>query len=311
MTQSIHSESSQGRTREVKRVLWMILGLNVLVSLAKLSWGVLSNSAAMTADGIHSLFDGTSNVVALIGLSIASRPADEDHPYGHAKFENYASIVIGLMLIVAGFTIGKQGVARILGQGEPPEVSAVSFVVMLVTLAINIGVATYERHQGKHLKSDILIADSSHTASDIFVSVGVIISLILVHLGFPMADAVVSLIIAVVIFYTATTIFKQADETLSDRARLPMDVLDKLACSVEGVKSAHEIRTRGTEAEVYLDMHIVVAPDITVLKGHQISHEVELVICQRFPQIVDLTIHVEPEGAEYYGETCSLTESHS
>lgn len=302
MTSLQHLDNAHKRMREIRRVLWIILFLNVLVALAKMAWGYISHSAAMQADGIHSLFDGTSNIIALVGLSIAARPADDDHPYGHSKFENYASVVIGLMLLFAAYTIGSQGIAGLMGKAKALEVSGMSFAVMIITLIINIGVASYERKVGKRLNSDILLADSSHTASDILVSLGVIVSLVLAKFGFTMADSIVSLIIAAVIFYTAWGVFKQANETLSDKARLPIDELVAVAHSVNGAIAAHEVRTRGSEAEVYLDMHLVVDPNITVLQGHQISHDVEDAICKAFPQVVDITIHVEPEGWEFQGE---------
>lgn len=302
MDGSSHHMDSHRRIREVRKVLWIILWLNVGVAVAKMAWGYLSHSAAMVADGFHSLFDGTSNIVALVGLSIAARPADEDHPYGHSKYENYASVVIGLMLLSAAYTIGSQGFSRLLGQGQPVQVSLMSFIVIISTIAVNIFVTTYESRVGKRLKSEILIADAAHTRSDVLVSLGVLVSLVLVKLGFEMADAIVSIFIAVMILYTAWGVFKQANETLSDKARISIDELRDVVHTVPGAIDCHEIRTRGTEAEVYLDMHLVVDPHITVLQGHEISHQVEHAVTEAFPLIVDVTIHVEPEGYEFIGE---------
>lgn len=289
----------RGRIRGIKRVLWLVLALNVGVALAKLIWGVFSGSAAMTADGFHSLFDGTSNIIGIVGMSLAARPADEDHPYGHSKYETYAAVIIGLMLLIAAYSIGREAVTRLMGQGQPPTVTWTSFAIMFGTLLINFFVTTYERRAGKRLNSEILLADASHTASDVLVSLGVIVSLALVKwLHWYQADAIVSLIIAVVIVYTAWTVFKSANYTLSDSARIDEDEIDHVVLAVPGVKDTHHVRTRGSESEVYLDLHIQVEPTITVAEGHAIAHAVENRVCEKYPQIVDVVVHVEPYGPD-------------
>lgn len=298
VNESIKSPNAGQRNRGIKRVLWIILGLNILVAAAKLAWGLYSRSASMTADGFHSMFDGTSNVVGLVGMGFAARPADQDHPYGHTKYETYASVVIALMLLLAAFSIGREAIMRLMGSGTPPEVTVTSFAVMISTLIINIFVTTYERKEGKRLGSEILIADASHTKSDILVSLGVIVSLVLVKLGFGIADGIVSLGISVAIVWTAWGVFKQANVTLSDSARIPTSSLEACAMAIGGVISTHHVRTRGTDSEVYVDMHVVVNPSITVREGHAIAHGVEQCIEAEFPQVADVVIHVEPEGDE-------------
>ena len=292
------------RVREIKKVLWVILGLNLLVAFAKLFWGLFSGSAAMTADGFHSMFDGTSNVVGLIGMTFAARPADDDHPYGHSKYETYSAVMIAAMLLFAAYSIGSEAVNRLMGHGQPPQVTATSFAIMFGTLLVNFFVTTYERRVGKRLNSEILIADASHTASDILVSLGVIVSLILVkffHL--MMADAIVSLLIAGAIVYTAWGVFKQASATLSDSARIPEEGLEACIRSVPGILDIHHVRTRGTESEVYVDLHIMVDPYITVKDGHRIAHEVEECIEIKYPQAIDVIVHVEPYmPEEAYGQ---------
>src|SRR5512139_684249 len=123
------------RTRTVRLVLWVVLGLNVAVAAAKYLYGLATASIAMQADGFHSLFDGTSNVIGLIGLAVAIRPPDRDHPYGHAKYETYAAAVIGAMLLLAAWKVGSVALTRLTGSGEPPRIDAGSFAVMISTLA--------------------------------------------------------------------------------------------------------------------------------------------------------------------------------
>jgi len=282
------------RLRRIRRVLWCVLGLNVAVAIAKIVWGYVSGSIAMQADGYHSLFDGASNVVGLIGLGMAARPADRGHPYGHGKYETYASAAIGAMLALAAYTVGFSAIERLATGGAPPRVDAVSFGVMFVTLAINIGVTAYERRVGKRLGSDILIADAKHTGSDVLVSLGVIGGLVAVRLGYPIADPLIALAVAGAIAYAAWGIFRQAGVTLSDAARISPNLISEAACEVPGALGCHDVRTRGSRAEVYVDMHVQVAPEMTVEEGHAVAESVERAICRRFPEVVDVIVHLEP-----------------
>jgi len=282
--------------RDIKRMLWIILFLNFAVAFAKLFAGLAIKSAAMQADGFHSMFDGTSNIVGLIGMGFASRPADRDHPYGHGKFETYASAVIGAMLLFAAYRIGSEAVTSLMHPSAAgPNVDLMSFVVMVGTLAVNLGVTMWERAVGKKLGSAILVADASHTGSDALVSIGVIISLVLVKFfNMPLADPIVALLVTVAIVYTAWGVFKQASATLSDSARIPAADICAVAMAVPGVLGCHHIRTRGSEAEVAVDLHIQVDPQVTVAEGHEIAEQVERQVAERYREVMDVIAHLEP-----------------
>jgi cation diffusion facilitator family transporter len=288
---------AKDRVRAIRRVLWVVLVLNVVVALAKLLYGIFSNSAAMQADGISSMFDGVSNVVALIGMGFAARPADRDHPYGHAKFETFTAAIIAIMLGIACYGVARGAVASLRGN-EVTEVTIISFVIMIGTLAVNIGVTTWEARAGRRLGSEVLTADSRHTLSDVMVSIGVIISLVLVKLGFEKADGVIALLVAVVIAYTAFTIIRRVARTLGDAARLPEEDLAAVAGAVEGVVGCHSVRTRGSVNWVAADLHVLVAPDTTVERGHAIADAVEDALRARYPQLADIVVHVEPAERE-------------
>lgn len=289
------SDGTDGiRLRGVRVVLWVILLLNVAVALAKLLYGLAIHSVAMQADGFHSFFDGASNVVGLVGMGFAGQPADQDHPYGHAKYETYASAAIGAMLLLAAWRVGSAALSRLLDGGVAPSVDAASFGVMAVTLATNLFVTAYERRKGKALQSEILIADASHTASDILVSLGVVAGLVAVKLGYPKADPVIALLVAVAIGWTAWQVFRQAGETFSDAARLPVDTVCTVAMGVPGVLGCHSIRTRGLSSDVHVDLHIQVDPQATVQSGHAIAEAVERRVCERFAGVSDVIVHLEP-----------------
>ena len=291
------AEQRAARDRAVRRILWIVLILNLVVAAAKFVYGLITSSSSMQADGIHSSFDSINNIVCLVGLAIASRPADESHPYGHKKFETYASLVIGISLIVAAGTVVGQAVGKFTGDAAQAQVNVGSFVVMGLTLAMNIGVSTVERRRGRELRSDMLVADAEHTMSDVWVSLSVIAGLVLVKLGLDVADPIVSLLVAVFIARAAFEILRQVNASLADMARLPERAVRELAEGVEGVRGAHNIRTRGTEAAVYADLHVLVNPNMTVRDAHKVAHDVEKVICGVYPQVVDVTVHVEPDDA--------------
>ena len=282
------------RMRSIRRVLWTILLLNLGVAAAKYAWGTISGSASMQADGIHSVFDSAGNVVGLVGISLAARPADAGHPYGHAKFETYASLVIGVLLLLAAFEVGSSAAAKLAAGSYTAEVGPMSFVVMAGTLAVNLGVTVYERRFAKRLKSEVLAADANHTLSDALVSVGVIAGLAAVALGFPMADPIMALVVTVAILATAYDVFKHALATLSDRARIPEGDLRAAALAVPGVRGVHRIRTRGTEGEVYADLHVLVDPSMTVADAHRLADEVEADIKERFANVIEVLVHIEP-----------------
>lgn len=291
------------RVARIRRVLWGVLLLNLTVALVKLVWGRLSGSVAMQADGFHSLFDGTSNVIGLLGMRLAGRPADRDHPYGHGKYETYASLGIGVMLAFAAYNVGGNAVAKLMAGAEPAQVTVTSFAVMVGTLIVNLVITTYERRVGKRIGSDILLADSAHTASDVWVSMGVIAGLVAVRLGYPVVDPLVALLVAGVIAWTAFGIFKQATATLSDTVRIPPAEVCAVARSVPGVLGCHHVRTRGTEAETYVDLHVQVDPQMSVSAAHAISVQVERRICDSFTSAVDVVVHIEPLDAYQQSKT--------
>lgn len=291
------------RIRAVRRVLWWVLVLNVAVAAAKLIYGLLIDSVSVTADGFHSLFDGTSNVIGLIGLSVAARPADRSHPYGHAKFETFASAAIGAMLMLAAWRVGSSAFERLQNPGAGPSVDAVSFAVMVGTLIVNVVVTTLEHRAGQRLGSQVLKADASHTASDVLVTVSVIAGLVAVRLGYPIADPVLGLVVSAFIVVTGVRVLASAGETLADAAQIDPAAVCEFVLGLEGVRGCHDVRTRGSESGVYVDLHVQVDPAISVAQGHAIAEQVEEAIGNGFDEVVDVIAHLEPLDAYQIGKT--------
>lgn len=285
------------RSKKVQQVLVIVLFLNLAVAFAKIIYGTLSGALSMTADGYHSLFDGVSNIVGLVGSFIAARPPDKEHPYGYQKYETVTSIFIALLLLFVGFEIFRNSLDRFLIRSVP-EVTAISFLVILGTMCINYLVTHYEYGQGIALRSQVLIADSMHTKSDIYVSLSVIVSLAAVKLGFPLLDPVIALLISFLIFRAGFRIMKESYRVLLDMSRLEEEDICSLVIGVEGVLGCHKIRTRGGMGDIRIDMHVLVKADLPLEEAHLISHNVSKTLKAEYKDITDVVVHLEPASPQ-------------
>lgn len=281
------------RQHGVRRVLLAVLVLNLLVAGAKLAFGLLSGSLAMTADGFHSLLDGMGNVVALVGIVVASRPPDPNHAYGHSRYETLTSLGVAGMMLLALFGL-VQGAWSRLQSGSEPDVTALSFVVMLATLAVNVFVTLWERRAARRLSSTLLLADARHTTSDILVSLSVIGSLVAVALGVGWADAAITFAIAGAIAWGAWQIVRDASLVLTDATAGEPDAIAAAALAVPGVIGTHNVRSRGGEGRVWVDLHIQVAPQMPVDRAHDIASAVAQNVERELQRPADVTVHVEP-----------------
>lgn len=288
---------SKERFLKIRHLLFYILLLNWGVAAAKLIYGGLIRSASMTADGFHSFSDGSSNIIGLFGIWLASRPIDESHPYGHKKFETLTSIGISVLLFLVGFNVVREGVLRFY-YPVVPKVNINSFLVMGITLAINLLVMIYETRMGKILKSDILISDALHTRADILTSSSVIFSLIGIKLGYPLLDPVASLIISVFIGYAALNILRESSRVLSDGVAIQIDEIEKVVLSIKGVKKCHRIRSRGRPDDIHIDLHVLVDPEMHVHRAHHLSYAIENKIKRDFRGVTDVVVHMEPMEVE-------------
>jgi cation diffusion facilitator family transporter len=280
--------------KQIIKVLVLALSLNLLVAFAKLIYGNLTGSISMKADGFHSLMDGASTTVGMLGIWVASRPPDESHPYGHRKHEQFASLLIAGLLLITGFEVAR-GAIQTLCEPYIPRVTSMSFAIMLGTMAVNLFISTLENRKGREYKSQILIADSLHTRSDIFVSIGVICSLIAVKAGYPMIDIVAGIVIALIIGKAGLDVVKEVSFTLLDASVLDTDMLCKIALEVEGIEDCHNIRTRGTADNVYVDLHVHVREDMPMDEAHCLAHAVENRIKESVEGVRDVIVHLEPE----------------
>ena len=289
--------------RAIRRVLWITLGLNLIPTVAKLTVGYRTGSLSLTADGFDSLFDAASNVIGLVGIYLAARPADRDHPYGHRKVENLTTLVIAGLLFLTTWELTRGAFERLRDPSLiQAEVNIWSFGALLLSILVHLTVVWYELRAGRRLHSDVLVADALHTRADIFVSLSVVGGLIAIRLGYPLADPILALAIALVIAKIGIDIIRESSPTLVDRMAVSPDQVEQIALSVPGVVSSHKARSRGHESAVYADLHIRVDPAMSTEQAHAIAHEVQRRLRQSRTDIQDVTIHVEPADSSSEGQ---------
>lgn len=280
---------------EVRRVLWIILFANIAVAVAKIIMGNFTHSSSMTADGFHSMADGSNNIIGLIGIWIASKPADLEHPYGHRKYETLTGLFIVMMLVYLGFKTIVEAISKFSSPVVSLQVTTESLVVMLVTLCINIFISRYEYKKGAELNSTILVSDSMHTKSDIYVTIGVLTTLIAVKLGAPpIVDPIASLIVAGFILYAAYEIFKSASGILVDSNTVDVEEVSKIVLEQEGVFGVHKIRSRGMADDIHIDMHVLADPKLSLEESHNLNHEIEEALRNALNKNAQVIIHIEP-----------------
>ncbi|MHA1596064.1 MAG: cation diffusion facilitator family transporter [Candidatus Asgardarchaeia archaeon] len=285
----------EGRKREIIKVLFIILALNYLIASVKLLYAMIVNSIALMADGIHSFLDGTSNILGIVAMIISSKPVDESHPYGHEKFEFIASFSIGFMVILAFLEIVSQSFVRLF---NPVEMYAGldSIMLLLLVLVVNSFITKYEGSKGKELMSEILIADSRHTLSDVLATTSVIVSFSMNMVGIKGIDPFIAIIVSFIILKSGYEIVKRSIIPLSDASVIDAGKVREIALSVKGVLDCHKIRSRGSLNKIFIDCHIVVDPNMKIVDAHNLCDVVEDKIKEEIQNVEDVTIHAEPAG---------------
>lgn len=277
-------------------MLTLTLALNLTVVVGKLIAGILAGSLSVISDAIHSSVDSLNNVVGLVVMRYATAEPDDEHPYGHAKFETLAAFAIAGFLFVTCYQIGLSAFKKLFSHETATiEITALTIGVMVATIVVNVFVAVYEQREGRRLKSEFLIADAIHTRSDILVSCSVLVGLVLIRLGYVWLDPVVSLAVAAFIAWNGYQIFKATVPVLVDAAPVPSSRIAEIAERVPGVHSVHDVRSRSHGGEMFIEMHLHVAAEIEAdhVASHAITEAVEQRLADEFGRVT-ATIHVEP-----------------
>ncbi|WP_353930431.1 cation diffusion facilitator family transporter [Okeanomitos corallinicola TIOX110] len=289
---------------EIRKVLIITLILNLFVMAIKAVVGYSTGSLSLLADALHSVTDSANNVLGLIAIKFSSPVPDREHPYGHHKFEAVGALGIAAFLGIACFEILQGAIERILKGGSTIKISGVELWLLLIVLGVNIFVAFYERNVGRRVGSPILIADATHTMSDVWVTISVLGGLIGIWwLNLQWLDVVLAFPVALLVFWSGWSVLKENLPWLVDEMAIAPETIHSIAVAVPGVINCHDIASRGVLGrQVFIEMHLIVdAPDVET--AHHITEAVEQQLQQRFSP-VRIIIHVEPP--EYKTETISF-----
>jgi divalent metal cation (Fe/Co/Zn/Cd) transporter len=255
-----HQLPPTARYAAVSGVLIRVLLLNLMVAAAKIVFGYLSGAISILSDGFHSLTDAASNVVGLVGVQAAKQPPDEDHPYGHRKYETVAAGLVTVFLLLVVVEVLRNAINNLAGRST----------------------------------SEVLLADAMQTRGDVWTSLTVIAALIGARAGLPILDPLAAIVVAGFIGHAGYQIARATTRILSDRIVIAEPDIEQVVMSVAGVLGCHQIRTRGTVDHVFLDLHVWLPAAMPLTQAHALSHVVKDRLMARYPQIVDAVIHIEP-----------------
>lgn len=279
--------------RQIKRVLIITMLLNFLAMGIKVVAGVFTGALSLVADGIDSLFDGISNAVGLAGLYIAGKPPDAEHPYGHRKFETIAALTISFLLFLTSFQLLGAAWERF-RYPEAPNVNIWTAIALVAAMGVQAGTSFYELRAGKKLNSEVLVADAMHTRASILVSASVLAGLLLVRLGFPQADPLITVLIALFIAKIGVDILIETVPVLVDQAPIdPQRIADEVQL-VDGVESFHRVRSRGALGSAAVDLHVRISPQKTMREADLIADNVRQRLLA-LESVTDVTVHVEAQ----------------
>lgn len=278
------------RDDRVRRVLWIEGAANVVILVFKLIAGLATGSLAILGDALHSLSDVANNAMALLIMRHSTKDADDDHPYGHRKFETLAVFVLATLLTVLAFELCVRAVT---GGTSDIGTSGWTLAIMLGALSVNIGIAWWEHRQARILQSDILHADAAHTFADSLTTAVVIAGWQLAAHGFPWIDRIAAVGVAALVGFLAYGLFKRAVPVLVDGVALDADELGRTVQAVEGVREVRRSRSRWIGSVASVDVVVAVDPHLDTVASHAIADAVEAAIEARFGAR-DTTVHVEP-----------------
>lgn len=291
------------RQKNITRVTLVGTAVNLVLTVAKILSGVFGRSAAMIADGIHSLSDLASDIVVLVFVRISSKGKDRNHDYGHGKFETLATLIVSLILVVVAAELMSSGVGlvkRILSGESLPSPSWLALSAAVLSILAKEWLFRYTIKEGRKADSPVVVANAWHHRSDALSSVGSLIGIAgAMFLGdkWVILDPLASCIISVAIFVVAVKMAMPSLRELLD-VSLPDETekeIIKIASSVDGVHDVHNLKTRRNGPSIIIDAHIVVDPVITIVQAHDIATAVERALCEKFGSGTQISIHVEPD----------------
>jgi cation diffusion facilitator family transporter len=278
----------------VRTALFIVLLLNAISAAVKIGVGARTGALTVLGAALESALDMLSNVVAILVVSIASREPDDDHPYGHEKFETLGTLGIVCFLSITCFELLRQSIGELTGRHALPTAGLFDGALLVASLAVNGFVVFYERQRGRALGSTLLLADAAHTASDILVTALAIASLLLSHLGYTRADALLGILVALIIAWSGYQILRDSIPILVDARAVEADRLTSIVRTIPGVVGVRSARSRRTASgHLFAEVTILVDGETSVSDAHTFTDEVERAIARELGT-AEAIVHVEP-----------------
>lgn len=272
--------------------------VNAVLSIAKLAAGIIGKSNAMVSDAFHSASDVFSTFVVIIGIKMAAKKADSDHPYGHERMECVAAIILAMLLAIVGVGIGISGIKNIAsGHYDTLVIPGITaLVAAIVSILVKELMFRYTKAVAKKINSGALMADAWHHRSDALSSIGSLIGIMFARIGFPVMDSIAGVIISLCIIKAAYDIFKDGLDKMVDHScdKETEQNIRNAALKIDGVQGIDDLKTRLFGDKIYVDMEILLNRDLTLGKAHTIAEQVHDVIENDFPECKHCMIHVNP-----------------
>lgn len=291
------NDEELNRKSELRKVTFLGMFLNVTLVFLKFLAGFLSGTQAIIADAVHSLSDFVSDAFVLISIKISSKPADRTHQYGHYRFENLFTIVVGFILVSAAIFLGYNAIVSIItGKYHNRDNLWVAFSIALVSVFSKEFIFQKTRKIGEKFDSEIVIANAWHHRSDSFSSIAAAAGILGSIIGFNIADSIAAIIVGAMIIKVGLELIIKNVNILVDSS-IDRDTLELIKRSVESVPEViefHNLKTRYIGPYIYCELHILVEPHLTITKAHEISHLVKNEIMEKVKNIKDVQIHIEP-----------------
>jgi cation diffusion facilitator family transporter len=283
------------------RVTYIGALVNIFLTIIKIGFGFFGQSAALIADGIHSLSDLVSDFFVIIAIKLGSREADHDHPYGHRRFETMATVLLGAGLVLIAGGIAWDAIERLTDPAKLLIPNRDTMGIAVVSILANEWLFHYTKRVGEETRSKLLLANAWHHRSDAFSSIVVLFGIGGVLIGYPFADAIAAVIVAIMIAKMGIGLVLESIYELVDSS-LPEDFvreIRRIIKQTQGVRSIHLLRTRRMGEDAYVDTHIVVDSRISVSEGHMIGDAVRDNLKLEFDDVVDVLVHIDPEDDEF------------
>ena len=307
------SSKNQERYKATRNVTLTGAIVNSLLAIAQLVGGFFAQSQALIADGVHTLSDLASDFVVLFAAKVASKDADEDHPYGHGRFETVATVILGVALGSVAIGIAMSAIGRLMNPERLLQPQPLALLFIALAIISKEGLYHYTMSVANRLDSKMLKANAWHHRSDaissVLVAIGVAGS---VFLEIPWLDAAAAIIVAVMIFYMGLKLILDSTMELVDTAWEPekTDSIKSFIGDIEGVEEMHMLRTRKMGNSVLADIHVQVNPYLSVSEGHHIAESVMSKLRRNFPEMTDITVHIDPEDDEIASLSNNLPNRH-